>query len=167
MENVLVCNKTLEAQFKILHRVHCTPYILNKIDPLKSSVCPKCKTEVGTYSHMFWSCPIIASFWNRIKLKLERIFSCTIESEPWFFILGMVKDEVKLTSCQIQLTYKLLFIACKCILIRWLEDRPHKINLWHNEIMKILPFERLYARIKGNDTAFERTWSPFLSTSYM
>ena len=116
MGNVLACNKTLETLFKILYRLHCTPYIQNKIDPVKSSVCPKCKKEVGTHSHKFGSCPIIASFWNRIKLKLERIFSCTIESDPWYLVLGMVKNEIKLTSCQIRLIYKLLFIDRKCIL---------------------------------------------------
>ncbi len=77
-----------KKQFKILHRIHCTPYVLSNINSKRSPVCPKCKSGLGTHSHMFWFCPLISHFWDKIKAKLECILNCIIEKDPWFFILG-------------------------------------------------------------------------------
>ncbi len=80
----LLCNKAQETQFKILHRIHCTPYVLYKIDTKHSPVCRKCKSGLGTHSHMFWFCSLISHFGDKIKAKLDCILNCFIEKDPWF-----------------------------------------------------------------------------------
>ncbi len=92
MGSIFICNKTRETKYKIVQRLHCTPYILNKIDLQRSSICSKCKSSVGTHSHMFWFCPLISRFWSQVQRRVENIYGYTICKDPWLFILGLVHD---------------------------------------------------------------------------
>lgn len=90
------------------------------------------------------------------------MFESTLDLDPWFFVLGMTSDTTRLTPLQVELAQKLLFIARKCILIKWIHDKPPSIGCWYDEIFKILPFERLNASLRENEEGFQQVWAPFL-----
>lgn len=156
------CNRLKETQYKILHRQHRTPYILNKFDPSRSSLCSKCKDTTGTYIHCFWQCSTISKFWSLISKELNNIFKCRIEKKPGLFLLSLPDRTLPLNPSNVMLLQKLLLLARKCILFNWIMDKPPTVTQWYRETFKILPMERLSARSKGSEDIFTKIWKPLL-----
>ena len=162
VKNTFVCNRMRETQYKILHRSHITPSILNKMDNRVSPLCIKCNRSNGTYIHYFWECYMIKRFWNNIARELSTIFSVKVRKDPGLFILGLPSKTLSLSRTDFKLCDKLLFLARRCILGRWISDKPPTVTQWYQETFKVLPLEKLTARMKGDDGLFERTWSTYL-----
>uniref|UniRef100_A0A8P4KRJ8 Reverse transcriptase domain-containing protein n=1 Tax=Dicentrarchus labrax TaxID=13489 RepID=A0A8P4KRJ8_DICLA len=156
------CNRLRETQYKILHRLHITPVILNKIDHSISPLCNKCNLERGTYFHYFWECKLISRFWTLISKVVSGIFKVKIEKDPGVFLLGLPSRDLHLTASHCKLFEKLLLVARKCILKNWIKVFPPSVTLWYREVFNILPHERLQAVVKGKDELFLKIWTPFL-----
>lgn len=85
--SILTCNADRERQFKILHRLHCTPLLRGRLG-LGSPKCHKCDTEVGTYVHMFWKCIKIQKFWGEVKDEVVSLVGYDLELSPLQYILA-------------------------------------------------------------------------------
>lgn len=81
-KSTFICNRMRETQYKILHRSHVTPYILNKMDNRTSPLCIKCKLSVGTCIHCFCECHLITRFWSNVVQELSRIFLIKFQRTP-------------------------------------------------------------------------------------
>ena len=147
----------------MLHRQHRTPYILNKFDPSRSPLCQKCKTEIGTYIHCMWQCPMISDFWSSVTKELNLIFATRIEKTPGLFLLNLPDKNLSLNTSYYLLFKKLIFLARKCILFNWITDFPPTIAQWYREIFRVLPMERLCARAKNSLDMFNELWKPLFS----
>lgn len=112
-KSTFTCNKLRETQYKILHRLHLTPYRLNKMDRQISPLCIKCLRESGTYYHYFWQCKLIRRFWGTISQELSGIFQVKVRKDPGFFILGLPSRELTMTRLKFKLCEKLLLLARK------------------------------------------------------
>ena len=156
------CNKFKETQYRILHRQHRTPYLLNKFDPSRSSLCSKCKEKCGTYIHCFWQCSTIAKFWSEISLELNNIFKSSIEMTPGLFLLSLPERNTSLNTSNVLLLQKLLVLARRCILLNWVSEKPPTVTQWYREIFRILPMEKLNAKLKNDEQLYVDTWKPFL-----
>lgn len=55
IHSLFLSNGFRETQYRILHRQHRTPHVMNKIDTSRSPLCSKCKLTNGTYIHCFWT----------------------------------------------------------------------------------------------------------------
>ena len=56
---------------------------------LTDAWCTLCSTGApGTFLHMFWECPPVARFWNRVFSKLSDIFSLTVPVSVSVFLLN-------------------------------------------------------------------------------
>ena len=130
----------------------------NQISPL----CIKCKMSVGTYIHYFWECRLIARFWSNVAQELSKIFSLKVRKDSGLFILSLPSKTLSLSRTDFKLCDKLLFLARRCILKQWISDKPPTVTQWYQEAYKVLPLERLTARMKGDDNWFEGTWWAFL-----
>uniref|UniRef100_A0A672FWV9 Reverse transcriptase domain-containing protein n=1 Tax=Salarias fasciatus TaxID=181472 RepID=A0A672FWV9_SALFA len=159
IHTVFISNTLREMQFKIFHRQHRTPYILNKIDPARSSSCLKCKQSPATYLHCFWLCPRIFKFWVCLSQEMSAILRCRLCLDPGQFLLGL---PTKNLYPHPELFKKLLALARKCILKKWIMDKPPTVTDWYNEIFKIMPKERIGARLAGKYDLFTDVWQPFI-----
>ena len=133
-----------------------------KMDKQTSPLCIKCKQNIGTYIHCFWECHMISRFWSNVAQELSKMFSSKVTKDPGLFILGLPSKTLSLSRSNFRLSDKLLFLDRRCILKQWISDRPPTVTQWYQETYKVLPLERLTAQMKGDDSWFERTWSPFL-----
>lgn len=106
-------------QVKFLHRVYYTPARLHRIFPEHDPVCPRCKTQLGSYLHVFWECPIIFAYWEAINLRLK----LTLIPAPSLALLGLPDDEQHSHHLKLLISY-LLYYAKKEILIKWLPPPP-------------------------------------------
>uniref|UniRef100_A0AAY4AMN0 Reverse transcriptase zinc-binding domain-containing protein n=1 Tax=Denticeps clupeoides TaxID=299321 RepID=A0AAY4AMN0_9TELE len=161
-----VCNRLRETQYKILHRLHITPVLMNKIDSSVPALCVKCHTELGTYFHCFWGCRLISRFWNFVAHEISTILKIKLKADPGLFLLGLPSKRqatsLKLDAKSYRLLDKLLLVARKCILIRWIKNTPPSVTQWYREIFAVLPHERLAAVLRDNINSFQNVWSPFL-----
>ena len=100
-----------EIQYRILHRKHRTPYVMNKIDPNRSPLCLKCKLTSGTYIHCFWSCPRISKFWSCVSKEVTAIFKHNICKVSGQFLLGLPPLNRVMDVKRSKLLNKLLLLA--------------------------------------------------------
>lgn len=77
-----ICIWGRAIQFKILHRLHISPPQRLFFNSSLSAVCLKCKTDMGTLSHCFWSCHKLQRYGDEIICEMERIFHIIIEITP-------------------------------------------------------------------------------------
>ena len=57
---------------------------------------------------------------------------------------------------------KLLCVARKCILFNWIHEKPPSVTQWYREIYKVLPMERLSAKLKDREDNFMNVWRPLI-----
>lgn len=50
----VIAAKDRFIQLKFLHRAYFTPHRMAKIYPHIDALCPRCRTEEGTFWHMVW-----------------------------------------------------------------------------------------------------------------
>lgn len=110
-------------QYKLLLRLYITPRILNKMNSNHSPLCNKSQSEIGTFMHCFWHCPVITKSWDGVVRKMGDIFKINFTKAPVFFF-GLPAKDIALTANRFLLCDKLLLLARKCILIEWIHSRP-------------------------------------------
>ncbi|CAI5665769.1 unnamed protein product [Oreochromis niloticus] len=162
VHSLFLSNRFKEIQYKILHRQHRTPIFLNKIDPSRSAQCIKCKSAPGSYVHCLWTCSKISKFWFCVTKELKGIFKSRIQRDPAQYLLGLPISNKFPDKNKHILLCKLLFLARKCILFNWINEKPPTITQWYKEIFRVLPMERLSAKLSGNDDIFWDIWRPLL-----
>lgn len=71
----------IEANVKLLTRWHYIPSRLAMIYPEASSLCFRgCKLE-GTIFHIWWTCPRISSYWDKVFFTLRKLTDITISQD--------------------------------------------------------------------------------------
>lgn len=117
---------------------------------------PQCVLHVRMrleYIHCFWECPRIVHFWSRVTKELNLIFKCKLCKDPGKYLLGLPsKIAGVLDPGRSKLLNKLLLLARKCILFNWIQVKPPTITQWYNEVFRVLPMERLSAKLRGKTT---------------
>ena len=63
-------------QYKIIHNILYTNYILHKMKKVEDPLCPFCTNIDQTVTHLFLSCPIAISFWSNLSTWYQS-FSCS------------------------------------------------------------------------------------------
>lgn len=116
-----------------------TPQSLNSFCPEISPLCIKCKREVGSYIHCICRCPLIVTFWEKVLQEINFIFAMSIQLDPGLFLLNLLIRGLHMSGVQQKLLYKLLLLARRCILFRWIKPRPPSVNQWYGEIFKVMP----------------------------
>lgn len=104
-------------QVKFLHRIYYTPQRLHRMFPDKDSECPRCKTLIGTFFHMFWNCPIISTYWTKVFGEINSKLQLSLPMSPELALLGVHDDEQRPHHLKLLISY-LFFYAKKEILLK-------------------------------------------------
>ena len=73
--SVTVDTKTIEFQYKLLHRIVFTTKALCKMGFVSSSMCTFCGKFVESLEHLFTHCEITSSFWHSLTEWLKIVFT--------------------------------------------------------------------------------------------
>lgn len=153
--------RSQETQFKIIHKLQTTLYQRSKYDKNCSPFCKHCKKRVGTYVHLMWLCPKIQLYWEKICKDVSRVVKTNVRPCPLQCIQGLpfVNPKFKRYS-------KLLSILFYNVRLTILQDRlnetiPTDLD-WLNNVLQILPLERLTHVLKGNTNTFFEIWKPLM-----
>lgn len=160
--NISVCNRTRETQFRLLHRLQITPQFRHKLDNSKSELCTKCNVEVGSFIHCVWTCRHIDKYWQDVEKRLHLIFDIKPKKDSLCLLFGLADTQLK-SAYSKRLFSILTFCARKNILLKWIDCKSPTIAGWHKVIFDMLPMEYLTYRSRGMTQVFYRIWSPFLT----
>lgn len=137
--NQCVCIRHKLLQFEMVHRLHLSRNKLSKMYPgSDSATCLRCSLELADLSHMFWGCPRLTKFWTDILRTLWFICNKDLDPNPLTSILGVVQEEMQLTTNQIELIAFSTLLARRPILLSWKNSMPPSHKHWMTEVMSNL-----------------------------
>ena len=88
VNNSSTCAKLNILQFKILHHIHYSKARLAKIYPNIDASCDRCQNTPADLTHMFWSCPALATYWSTIFKMLSEALNIDLQPNAAKAIFG-------------------------------------------------------------------------------
>lgn len=157
-----VCARHGLLQCKVVHKTHYTNLRLSRIYPNVTDSCNRCKQSPANHSHMFWSCPRLATFWSEIFKTLSTAYNTTISPEPLLALFGTPLQPFTSKVTQTVITFTTL-LARRLILLDWKHPQPPSHGRWVKEVLLSIRLEKLRFSLNGSLNSFERTWRPLLN----
>lgn len=112
-----------------MHRMYLTPLRLSKIYPNSSSKCHRCKTCTGSVIHVFCECRKLKHFWKEVHDLAVKVLKIPSDISPVQYLFGMELKR-KLDPMSAKRIGIILYIAKKCILLNWNQQRLPTFNLF-------------------------------------
>ncbi len=79
--------------FKLIHKAYATTNMLHRMKRLSTPLCTLCNSNtVGTYMHMFFDCPIVSTFWDKVFLVVSELCDRFIPKHPNICLLNDDSD---------------------------------------------------------------------------
>lgn len=144
-------------QLKFLPRAYYTPQKLSNIYPTQSDRCPKCKTELGTFMHVVWSCPVIQHFWSQVVDNINTVSQLQIGMNPIILLLGICDNITPNTHKRLFVFYA-SFYARKSILLKWKQPDPPTVSQWRALVNSTLPLYKLTYMNRKCPKKFAKIW---------
>ena len=92
VNNSSSCARLNLIQFKVLHRLHYSNSKLSKIYSTVADSCNRCHNSPADLTHMFWSCPHLTTYWNKVLKVLADSLSLNLTPNAWMCIFGVQGD---------------------------------------------------------------------------
>lgn len=146
-----------ENAFKILSRWYKTPLKLHLVNPLIPKSCWRCKTETGSFLHVWCSCSLIQPFWMAVHKLISRITTYNLDFTPAQFLLH--HSSSPLLGYRHSLTMHLVNEAKMCIPIKWHFTDPPSVGDWFARIQRTMEMKELIHQAKDRPFTFTSIWS--------
>lgn len=78
----------LEMNYKVLMRWYLVPAWIAKYMSTYSPNCFCVSTDAGTHHHIWWTCPLVQTFWTAIFHILSTLFNCPLNLNPAMTLLN-------------------------------------------------------------------------------
>lgn len=151
-----ICSRYQEIGYKCLTRWHHTPAKLHKMYPACSPTCWRCGGEIGSYLHIFWSCPTLQSFWTSVLRITQKFTDHTLLPDPALFLLH--HHDFPRASYRKSIL-PLLFTAAKsCIPLLWKQTQPPTVAMWLRKVAHLNEMEDLISTERGTRDKFMKRW---------
>uniref|UniRef100_A0A803T3V9 Reverse transcriptase domain-containing protein n=1 Tax=Anolis carolinensis TaxID=28377 RepID=A0A803T3V9_ANOCA len=137
-----------ENWLKMFHRWYMTPQKLGLMYKNYDKKCWKCKSQEGSFYHLWWLCKKSKSYWKMIHQETQLILQLKFPLKPEYYLLGIVDSEFKLDkNDDILFTY--CATAARMALAKtWkLEESPKKAA-WIHKLEEIKNMDKLTFLLK-------------------
>ncbi|CAH2283904.1 Hypothetical predicted protein [Pelobates cultripes] len=142
------CTNHLELQRKILYRWYLVPERIHKIWPQSSTnQCWRCKQQVGTMLHTWWSCDIIQPFWRKVGHLIQQITNTNVEPTIEMCLLYIPPEN--LTRAQWATTYHILISTAMLIARLWKSPSAPNFSTLLNQINTNWQYESMLVHQRG------------------
>ena len=85
---ITIENKLRSLQFKLIHNILPTNQRLSKMNVKSSPKCEQCDAPCQTTSHLFYECPVVKMFWEKVIDWWNRKCSENINPNPTEVLYG-------------------------------------------------------------------------------
>ena len=157
-----ICIRHGLLQFKVLHRLHFSPGRLAAIYPDSVQSCARCGQDSATLGHMFWSCPGLAIYWNKIFDTFSNICNSTIDPNPVTALFGALPEGSQVPAGRAEAIAFSSLLARRLILFNWKKKTPPSHKHWVEDVMAHLKLEKMKYTIRGSIRRYDKVWQPFL-----
>merc|ERR1712082_145103 len=121
----------------------------------------ECGEQIGTHTHIFWTCPKLLQFWSAVFNDINRVFDTRLPLEFKTAILGVIPAGFEGRK-KVYLLQIMLAAAKKLITINWLGKHPPTHEQWLNKIKEIRDMEEITYLVRLQYEHFTRRWTPFV-----
>ena len=117
----------------------------------------QCGSVEGNHYHLFWDCPIILTFCQKIHTELESVFETKITFNWDKLFFGWILSIS--TNYQTKYLLGILSIAArKAITRKWLKPDIPSLEDWYDIIHDIFVMERITFSVRLQLSKFEKVW---------
>ena len=157
-----VCARHGLLQFKVLHRLHLSKVKLCRMYPNINPACDRCGQSPASLAHMFWHCPRIVIYWQKIFQSFSDIMGRVVDPSPLTAIFGVKEPGLVLSSCQYTMITFISLLARRLILLNWKQARPPAHSALLKDVMQHLQLEKIKFSLRGCEDKFHQIWNPFI-----
>lgn len=139
-------------------RWYLVPTRLAAMLPSTSPLCFRGCQGIGSMIHIWWECPRIRGFWNRVFHIIWKVTGCAISQTPAIALLNGFLPHVS------KITHKLiLFIltGTKLTIAKAWKKSPVSLLSMKRKISWIMEQEKMVSSLLDKTTQFEATWEPW------
>ncbi|XP_066444370.1 inactive serine/threonine-protein kinase TEX14 [Eleutherodactylus coqui] len=150
-----------ELNYKLLTRWYRTPVRLAKYYPGVSDLCWRCQREVGTLSHIWWSCPQVRKLWREIEFLHNALNRDSLVLSPEMALLSILPGSIRANKNG---SLRFFLLAMRTVIPRLWRSRepPTRVN-WVTALDEIGHMEELRAKDDEKYSAYHATWEPWLT----
>lgn len=155
------CASHKEQYHKLLTRWYFTPLRLSRAYQSSSPCCWRSCGSVGSLLHVFWSCPLLAPYWDMVRGLITQLIHTPCPSGPAFFLLLLEIDSIPLQHRK--MVCNTLHAARLLLARRWKSMEIPSLLEINNLVSTICMYEKAIATHRGALPSFERNWNSWLS----
>ena len=130
--------------------------------PNINPACDRCGQSPASSAHMFWYCPRIATYWQKIFQSFSDIIGRVIDPKPLTAIFGVKEPDLVLSNSQYNTITFISLLAHRLILINWKQARPPTHSALLKDVMQHLQLEKIKYSLSGCEDKFYEIWQPFI-----
>ena len=160
--NSSICIRHGLIQFKIVHWRHFSRSRLAKLYADVDPRCERCHQVEATLGHMFWSCPVLSSFWPSIFDDISYVCKKRLSHNPIMAIFGALPEGITLSANQASMVAFVTRLAGKLILVNWKSPNAPTHKCWLEEVLAHLKLVKLRYSSQGCTQKFYNVWQPFI-----
>uniref|UniRef100_A0AAR2K0V3 Reverse transcriptase domain-containing protein n=1 Tax=Pygocentrus nattereri TaxID=42514 RepID=A0AAR2K0V3_PYGNA len=151
-------NMWREFKWKIISRYFRPPDVVAKMDPRVPSLCWRnCGTAIPNHTHIFWSCPKLQIFWDKVYRTIKQILQEVIPKDPTVALLGIFPAGIQGRAKSYLLN--IFFVAAlKCITIKWMQLEPPTYNAWVQKVGELYQMEKITYLLRLQRHVFSLRW---------
>lgn len=142
-------------------RWYRSPAILHKIYPTVPNTCWRCLKEVGTMTHIWWSCPTLTPFWKKVHSISTSVSSLPLVFDPTQYLLHALHAS-PLPQYGKSLAMFMVAAARMCIPVHWKATRCPTVREWFNHIQKVCDMEEIIHTSQDTYQKFCAVWLRWL-----
>lgn len=156
--------KMQEKAYKLFARWYLTTAKLNKWNPQIPDTCWRCGGDVGTLLHVWWSCPLLTTYWDEVREIIVLMTEKNIRFNAACCLLHISKFTLK--CYKNSLTKHLLNAAKTLIPTLWRATRTPIVGEWLDKVSEICVLEDTLVQSYDRVEKFHKTWSPWFLFRY-
>lgn len=153
------CNNTKLHwfQYRILHRILATNYLLTKMNIKQSDQCTFCLAESEKVEHLFWHCNVVNHFWQNIEqwIYTKADFLINIDKVRAIFGIAQVSFSMKPVN-YILIASRYYIYKCR------ITNSNLSLIAWENHVKQFLKVEKTIAIKNDRYENFEKHWDKWL-----
>ena len=148
----------IEASLKVITRWYLVPERLHQCFPSSSPLCFRDCSHRGSFLHVWWECPKIRGFWNRVFHLIRKVTGVPVAQSPHVALLNFAPAEA--SKSQKRLIHFMLLGAKLTIAKAW-KSSTVSFTLLKRKISWIMTQEKLASSLLNTSQKFEITWEPW------
>ena len=151
-----VDSRTAEMCFKCIAGWYMTPDKLKQFKEGQTGNCWRGCSTLGNMAHLWWGCPKIKEYWEKILGCVEEITKKKIKMDPWVVLFHGGEEGIK--RYRESLIPHLLNAAKRLIPRRWQDPDPPLIWEWIDAVEETYKMEELKEGLEGNNILLSTKW---------